>query len=290
MARRVVRTVARSRSETLEGTARFGSQTWQNRQVTDDEVVAVFRRWSGDREHGAAEIEEGLLKSLLSLRSRWTPHAFEVGAGLLAGGQAAMAPLVALARRIAESAPADLESFFEQRLAVLVAALKALAANALPWIEPAARVVTISRSSAVAAAVEGAWRHGWAGEVVVLDGSRSGRGAEQAQRLGRHGGAVSQPDAAAPRWLDEPRTLVAVGADAVGPDRFVNCIGTRMLLELANARNLPAILVADRGKDVSEEKLESIAEALPMHRDGPGREWPLFEVVAMDLVTARILD
>ena len=264
--------------------------SWQNQLVIDEEIVAVFRRSAEDREHGASEIEEQLLAGLLALRSLWTPHAFEVGAGLLAGGQTAMAPLIGLARRIAESGPGDLESFFEQRLAVLVAAPKALAANALPWIEPAARVVTISRSSAVAAAVEGAWCHGWAGEVVVLDGSRAGRGAEQAQRLGRHGGAVSQPDAAAPRWLDEPRTLVAIGADAVGPDRFVNCIGTKMLLELANARNVPAILVADRGKDVSEEKLESIAEALPMHRDGPGREWPLFEVVPMDLVTARILD
>ncbi len=258
--------------------------------MTDDALVEVFRRWANDRDRGAAEIEEQLLAGLLALRSQWTPHAFEVGALLLAGGQTAMAPLLSLARRIAESGPGELESFFEQRLAVLRAAPEALAANALPWIEPAARVVTISRSSAVAAAVEGAWRHGWAGEVVVLDGTSAGRGAEQTERLGRHGPALSQPDAAAPRWLDLPDTLVAVGADAVGPDRFVNCLGTRMLLELANPRNVPAILVADRGKDVSEEKLESIAEALPLHRDGPGREWALFEVVPMHLVAARILD
>jgi translation initiation factor 2B subunit (eIF-2B alpha/beta/delta family) len=258
--------------------------------VTDDQVVAVFRRWAEDREHGASEIEEQLLAGLLALRSQWTPHALEVGADLLAGGQAAMAPLIELARRIAESAPGDLESYFGQRLNVLVAAPQALAANALPWIEPAARVVTISRSSAVAAAVEGAWRHGWAGEAVVLDGSGAGRGAEQAQRLGCHGGAVSQPDAAAPRWLDEPRTLVAVGADAVGPDRFVNCIGTRALLELAVARRVTTILVADRGKDVSEEAIDAIVAAVPLHREGPEREWPLFEVVPMDLVTARITD
>ncbi len=252
--------------------------------------MAVFRRSAEDREHGAAEIEEQLLQGLLSLRSRWTPHAFEVGAGLLAGGQTAMAPLISLARRITESGSGDLEAFFKRRLGVLTAAREALAANALPWIEPAARVVTISRSSAVAAAVEGAWGHGWRGRVVVLDGSGTGRGAEQAQRLGRHGGVESQPDAAAPGWLDQPLTLVAVGADAVGPDRFVNCIGTRALLELAAARGVTSILVADQGKNVTEEAIDAMAAESPVHRDGPGREWALFEVVPMALVTARIVD
>ncbi len=252
--------------------------------------MAVFRRAADDREHGAAEIEERLLAGLLGLRSQWTPYALEVGAGLLAGGQAAMAPLVGLARSIVENGPGDLESLFERRLSVLLAAPEALAANALPWIEPAARVITISRSSAVAAAVEGAWRHGWAGEVVVLDGTSAGRGAEQAQRLGRHPGVLSQPDAAAPRWLDEPRTLVAVGADAVGTERFVNCLGTRALLESAAAREVTSILVADRGKNVTEEAIDAMAAEFLVYREGPSREWPLFETIPLALVKKRISD
>ena len=258
--------------------------------MTDDEVVAVFRLGAGDREHGAAEIEERLLKGLLSLRSRWSPHAFEVGAGLLAGGQPAMALLIGLAHRIAESSPEDLESLFERRLAVLTAAREALAAAALPWIEPAVGVLTISRSSAVAAAVKGAWRNGWGGRVVVLDGSGTGRGDEQARVLGRYGCVLSQPDAAAPRWLDEPRTLVAVGADAVGTERFVNCLGTRALLELAVARGVTTILVADRGKNVTEEAIDAMATNFPLHREGPEREWPLFETIPMALVTERVSD
>jgi translation initiation factor 2B subunit (eIF-2B alpha/beta/delta family) len=167
---------------------------------------------------------------------------------------------------------------------------EALAGAASPWISRAVRVVSISRSSAVAAAVEGAWRTGWRGSVVVLDGSSAGRGAEQVERLGRLGPAVSQPDAAAPRWLDLDGTLVAVGADAVGGRHFINCVGTSALLELAAARGRSTILIADRGKDVPERTLETIVEALPLHREGPGREWPLFETISLALVTERISD
>jgi len=258
--------------------------------MTDGDVVEAFRRWANDRDHGAVEIETRLVTDLLALRPRWTPEALSRGAGLLAEGQPAMAPLVVLAGRIAERGADGLASHLERRLAALQRVPEALAVAALPRIGGAARVVSISRSSAVAAAVEGAWRSGWRGTVVVLDGSSAGCGAEQAERLGSRGPAVSQPDAAAPRWLDLSETLVAVGADAVGCDRFVNCVGTRMLLELASTRHVPAILIADRGKNVSEKNLESIAGALPMHRDGPGREWPLFETIPLSLVTERLSD
>jgi len=258
--------------------------------VTDDEVLEAFRRAAGDRTHGAAEIEERLISDLLASRTSWTREALSSGAALLAEAQPAMAPLAALARRVSDGDMADVESFFEQRLAVLKMVPETLAARAMPWIDRAAVVVSISRSSAVAAVLEAAWRKGWTGTAVVLDGSSAGRGVEQTRVLAEYGTVVSQPDAAVLHWLEVPGSLVVVGADAVGEDRFVNCIGTRMLVELARARGVPVLLIADRGKDVSEEKLESIAEALPMHWAGPGREWTLFEVVPMDLVTARILD
>jgi translation initiation factor 2B subunit (eIF-2B alpha/beta/delta family) len=258
--------------------------------MTDGDVVEAFRRSANDRDHGAAEIEVRLLTDLLRLRSRWTPEALSKGAGLLAEGQPAMAPLIALAGKMTTGDAEALESHLEGRLVALKSVPEALAVAALPWIDRAARVVSLSRSSAVAAAVEGAWRSGWSGTVVVLDGSSAGHGAEQAERLGRRGPAVSQPDAAAPRWLDLPETLVAVGADAVGSSRFVNCIGTTALLEMAAARNRSTILIADRSKNVSEEVLEEIVRALPVHREDPGREWPLFETIPLTLVTERISD
>jgi len=201
-----------------------------------------------------------------------------------------MAPLIGLVDRIRGSDMGDLQGFIEQRMSALRSAPQALAAGALPWIERSGLVVSISRSSAVAAAVRGAWRAGWSGRVVVLDGSSAGGGAAQAEGLGRHGRAVSQPDAAAPRWLDESDPLVVVGADAVAPSRFINCIGSLGLLELAAAREVPTILIADRGKNVSEGALDEMVAKSPLHRDDAGREWTLFEAVPRALVAARISD
>ena len=271
-------------------TSEIGEPTWQNHHVSDDPVHEAFSRAADDRVHGAAEIEKRLISDLLFLRPSWTPEKLAMGAAHLTAAQPAMAALVGLADRIASGEADDVQRWLEQRLEALKLAPEALAAGAEPWIERAAVVVSISRSSAVAAVLEGAWRKGWAGTAAVLDGSSAGGGEGQAAALARSGTAVSQPDAAAPHWLDLPGCLVVVGADAVAPAEFLNCIGTRALLELATARKVPVLLVADRGKDVPEEALMALTEVIPRHREGSVREWPIFEVVPMDLVTARISD
>jgi translation initiation factor 2B subunit (eIF-2B alpha/beta/delta family) len=163
---------------------------------------------------------------------------------------------------------------------------------ARPFVETCDRVVTISRSSAVAAAVEGAWRQGWRGEVVVFDGSPTGCGADQAARLAETIATVrSQPDATMPRWLDGGGVLALIGADAVSRQRLVNACGTRILLELAAARSLPVVLAADSGKDVADEEIDEILVAGPVATTkAPGRCWPIFETVPMSLVSDRIAE
>ncbi len=163
-----------------------------------------------------------------------------------------------------------------------------LAANAWSWIEVAPRVLTLSRSSAVAAVVEGAWIRGWGGMVVVLDGTASGRGVDQARRLASSGHAISQPDATVTSWLDDEATVVLVGADAVGPQRFLNSVGTGMLLELAGARQMTRVLVADSGKDVEEAYLDDLGARCPRHHEAAGREWDLFELVSTGLLSGRV--
>ena len=149
-------------------------------------------------------------------------------------------------RALAERATTgDLDGFaiwLERRLHVLRLLPQKLAESSWSRIQHSPRIITISRSSAVFAAVEGAWERGWQGSVVVLDGAPSGRGQDQAERLNRIGEASSRPDAGAPELLEEPGVVVMVGADAVGPSSFVNAVGTRMLLELAQNREVVCVL------------------------------------------------
>jgi len=254
----------------------------------DDQVLAAFRRAAEDRDHGAAEIEARLAAELLALRPRWTADSLTAGAALLAAGQPAMANLRALAAVAARADPPGFGEHIEARAAALAALPRRLADAAWGTVAGAARLVTLSRSSAVAAVVVGARGRGWQGTVVVLDGSEGGRGREQAAALAASGPTLSQPDATAPRWLEGAAVVVAVGADAVGGRRFVNCVGTRALLELAAARRLLRLLVADRGKDVAEAAIDELVARAPMRREAVGREWPLLEAVPLALVTLRL--
>jgi translation initiation factor 2B subunit (eIF-2B alpha/beta/delta family) len=256
-----------------------------------DRIVELFQTAASDREHGAAEIEVTLIRGLLDIEIGLRLKSLHKGLRTLAEGQPAMANLRAMAGWMAAvESPASCVSRLARRLAVLEELPDRFAANAWPFVENSQSVVTISRSSAVAAVLEGAWGRGWVGSVVVLDGTASGRGPDQARRLEVSGRAISRPDADAPSWLEMAEVVVLVGADAVGGRRFVNSAGTKDLLELARVRAVEAVLVADSGKNVGEEMVDEIVRRSPLHRESPDREWPIFEAVSLELVTARVTE
>lgn len=256
-----------------------------------DEIIELFRRAAADREHGAAEIEVMLIRGLLDVETGLGLRSLHRGLKMLAEGQPAMANLRAMAGWMAAvESPASCVSRLARRAAVLEELPDRFAANAWPFVENTQAVVTISRSSAVAAVLEGAWGRGWVGSVIVLDGTASGLGADQALRLEASGRAISRPDADASRCLDTAGVVVLVGADAVGGRRFVNSAGTKDLLEMARIRAVEAVLVADSGKNVEEDELDEIVSLSPLHVEAPDREWPIFEAVPLDLVTARVTE
>ena len=84
--------------------------------------------------------------------------------------------------------------------------------------------------------------------------------------------------------------LVVVGADAVGRRRFVNSAGTGDLLAAARCTGVDIVLVADSGKDVSEDVVDEIVRLSPIHRETEDASWPIFEAVSLDLVTARVTE
>ena len=266
-----------------------GMPSWQNLPMSSsDDIVEIFRWAATDRECGAGEIEQALIGGLLEHGAALEPESLYRGARLLAAGQPTMANLQSLASAAEGADPVVFVEWLQRRLEILSELPQRLAANGWPYLEDMRMVATVSRSTAVAAVVEGAWNKGWTGSAVVFDGSQSGRGPDQASRLSRHGTAYSQPDAAMPEWLDGEGTIVVVGADGVGPEAFINSVGTRLLLELARNRGVKRFLVADTGKDVPRQTFDEMVEVMPTYRDPTGRSWPVFEVIPLDLVTTRI--
>jgi translation initiation factor 2B subunit (eIF-2B alpha/beta/delta family) len=253
-------------------------------------LASLFDRAARDRRHGAAEIEIRLIADLLAEQGRWTAPDLAAGARQLLAGQPAMANLRNLARELARGEPAAARDWLQRRSVLLSELDERFAAAAGPVIEGAGRVLTISRSSAVAAVLEGAWRRGWRGEAVVFDGSAAGGGVDQAARLARRMGRVhAQPDSTMARWLAGDRICVLVGADAVSTERLVNVSGTWPLLELAAARSVPVVVVADSGKDLPDDEIdELLAECPEAVEAGSGRRWPIFEAVPLEFVSRRI--
>jgi len=253
-------------------------------------VCEIFDDAAADRRHGASEIEETLVRDLLAARSQWQPDALRAGAKHLADGHPVMGNLRALAERARAGDPDSFAIWLEHRLDVLQTLPSRLAESSWPRVEIATRIVTLSRSGAVAAVVEGAWRRSWPGSVVVLDDGSSGCGKDQALRLAEFGEATSQPSASGPEWLEGSGVLVLAGADAVGPSRFFNAFGTRTLFELAGARGIARGVVADTGKDVSEEVLSDIEKHLSRFRDAEDRTRSIFEAVPLDLASFRVTE
>ncbi len=255
-----------------------------------DPVERLFGRAVDDRRHGAVEIEQRLLRDLLEVRRQWTTERLARGAERLVDGQPAMANLRRLARQLRVTELPEVESRMGRRLELLDTLGERLAAAAWPLLDGVRRVLTLSRSSAVAAVMSGAWQRGWRGETLVFDGSPAGGGPDQADELARlMTGVRSLPDAVMPSGFGGPATRVVVGADAVGSDRFVNVSGTALLVELAAARGVPVMVVADTGKDLTEDELAAVLAALPTAGDGAvGRRWPLFEPVSLELVDNRV--
>jgi translation initiation factor 2B subunit (eIF-2B alpha/beta/delta family) len=252
-----------------------------------DPVLGAFEEAANDRRRGASEIERALVASLLRCRKSWLEASVVRGAGILADGQPTMANLRSLAHRAADGDLPGFEAWLDHRARELAVLEERLAAAAWPLLEGASGVVTISRSSAVAAVVEGARSLGWRGTVTVLDGTAAGGGRGLADRLRETGAVESLPDAFAATALETAKVVVLTGADAVGESLFVNASGTRLLLELARARGRLTALVADSGKDVDDAAAFALSERSPIYDDGD-RQWPIFESVPLTLVDRRV--
>jgi len=142
------------------------------------------------------------------------------------------------------------------------------AARAGALVPAGARVLTLSRSSTVLAALRAAGPGG-ALQVVCLESRPGLEGRRLAQELAAAAiRATVAPDAAVAALLPGC-ALALVGADAIGDAGVVNKIGTHVLALAARAAGVPCYLVAD------STKLLPTGVTLPLDDDRPPEEvWP----------------
>jgi len=257
-------------------------------------ILRLFEHAANDRNRGAAEIERILLTGIREhLRSGEVPAADLVrGADLLRRGQPCMANLRRISAMLERRPTAEeLAAWSTSRINILSRLDEFFASHAAREINRRETLITISRSSAVFSAITGTARRGWKGRVFVLDGTPSGRGKDHAARLRETGlDAFSLPDGAILEAFDVPagRLLVLCGADAIGPSRVINSQGTQVLAEIAGARSIARMLIADSHKDLPEEEFKVILDASPTADEGTGRSWPVFEAIPLELFDFRV--
>ncbi len=257
------------------------------------ETLKALESAASNLESGASEIESELVDRLLKVRGTWRLEDLLAGARRLRDSKSAMANLAALARGILDSGDLALvERLITERQLAMMELPRKLAENAGPLLSQCGRLVTLSRSAAVASVILGIKHGGWDGEVVVLDGSPCGRGPDQAERLARAGVvARSQPDATATGWLEDRQTAIGVviGADAMSEQRFVNASGSRAVLELAERRQLDRVVVAESIKLVDDARLDAMVLTQQTASEPVcGRSWSPLEVVPRSLVSVWV--
>jgi hypothetical protein len=198
----------------------------------DEERPAAIRDAAGDRKGGATEVAARALDGLLEVVG--DPRRLEAAVAALLAGQPAMAPVWHLARAAGGPDPGAALAGLRARLEPDAAAATDAAAA---WLRPRlaggrGAVATVSHSSLVDRVLAG---------------------------LGPGGAGEAHP------------VVGLVGADAIGPEAFLNAAGTAEL-----AARLPTLVVATALKLLPAEAFARLA--------GPG-----FEVVPLRAVAAVVV-
>jgi len=193
---------------------------------------------ASDTVRGAAE----LYAQALGLASRLPAELLPALGEALLRGRRDMAPLLNLALALVNSP--DPEPELGRRIAAARRAPGVIAAKAGALVGKGRRIITISRSSTVLAALAALEP----GRVLCLESEPGGEGRRLAAALDERGvPAETVPDEdlyAAVKRVE----LGLCGADTVTEHLFVNKIGTRRLAEVLCALGKPFYVAADRTK------------------------------------------
>ena len=260
-----------------------------------DEFARRIDAVGADRESGASDILRETLALLGQALAQQIP-AVAVGRRLCRA-QPSMAPVwnAAIEAVAAEHQPGRFERF-ARRAARAPQALARFGTGVLGDGSGPVHLVTLSRSGSVRVVVDALRQQ----RPIRVSCSES-RPAFEGRRLAASLAAAGVPvtcfsDAALAHALDAADAAI-VGADAIGPEGFLNKSGTRMLAAAASQQGVPVYVVASRDKFVSRP----LAARLIIREGAAADVWdapppgvavrnPYFEWTPLDVITAVISD
>jgi ribose 1,5-bisphosphate isomerase len=261
------------------------------------ELVRRIAQLAADRQSGASDILDETLKILRDARAIRVPIQ---GVGrALCRAQPSMASVwnAALEAVADERAPGRFDRF-THRVTRASAALGRFAADAFATSEGAGplRLVTVSMSRSVAVVFD-AVRRQRPIRVCCSESRPALEGRTLAARLAEAGVPVTCFSDAAVAHALAAADAVVVGADAIGPELFLNKSGTRMLAAAAAQQGVPVYVAATRDKFVGH----AVAARLAIREGAAAEIWdapppgvevrnPYFESIPLELVTMVISD
>lgn len=241
------------------------------------EIRELVERIRADRESGAAEVARICADAIVrALARERAPDVAAVRAELatlaraLIDAQPAMAPVRGVAAaalggavggdaaEARQGAAAAVHNYLRRLETAPVEAGRRAAA----LLRPGARVLTLSRSSTVQAALREAGRAGPVA-VVCLESRPTLEGRRLAAELAAAGLQITlAPDAAVAELLPGC-ALLLVGADSIGDAGLVNKIGTHAAALVAREAGVPAYAVADSTKLLVPGAPQHVADERP---------------------------
>jgi ribose 1,5-bisphosphate isomerase len=252
---------------------------------------------AADRESGASDILDAAIRILRDGRAAGVPT--RLIARAICGAQPSMASIWnAALEALVSDHHGDRFERFTHRLSRSADALGRFAVECLTENSGSGplRFVTLSLSRSVSIVFDAVGRH----RPIRVCCSES-RPALEGRRLASHLASGGVPvtcfsDAAIAHALAAADAVI-VGADAVGPEWFLNKSGTRMLAAAAAQQGVPVYVAATRDKFVGH----AVAARLAIREGAPAEIWeapppgvevrnPYFESTPLDLVTSVISD
>lgn len=233
----------------------------------------LLQEIAADHRSGATELTRRAGEALLVFLEELEEHPYAPPGELarfaerLTKAQPAMASIRNLVRQTLEVLHrADLAAVRETIQGVLKALEQSptqIAERALPLIPKGARLLTISYSSAVFAALKRAQEEGKGISVVCPESRPLREGLRLAQELAQLGVETEVcVDALAPALVGEC-DLVLVGGDALAPEGLANKCGTLSLALAAHRARRPFITAISQWKFLERFELEWVREMPP---------------------------